>query len=61
MLAMQNPNFKEDRPKKFSKEQIKLALQLLAAHSYKQVEKMTRISISTLKRAKRAYIAETNE
>ena len=60
-LAKLNPNFKEGRPKKFSKEQIKLALQLLAAHSYKQVEKMTRISISTLKRAKRAYIAETNE
>lgn len=61
MLARQNPNFKEGRPKKFSKEQIKLALQLLATHSYKQVEEMTGISISTLKRAKRAYIAETNE
>ena len=61
MLARQNPNFKEGRPKKFSREQIKLALQLLATHSYKQVEEMTGISISTLKRAKRAYIAETNE
>ena len=61
MLARQNPNFKEGRPKKFSKEQIKLALQLLAAHSYKQVEEMTGISISTLKRAKRTYIAETNK
>ena len=60
-LAKLNPNFKEGRPKKFSREQIKLALQLLAAHSYKQVEEMTGISISTLKRAKRAYIAETNE
>ena len=60
-LAKLNPNFKEGRPKKFSKEQIKLALQLLAAHSYKQVEEMTGISISTLKRAKRTYIAETNE
>lgn len=61
MLARQNPNFKEGRPKKFSREQIKLALQLLATHSYKQVEEMTGISISTLKRAKRTYIAETNE
>ena len=60
-LAKLNPNFKEGRPKKFSREQIKLALQLLAAHSYKQVEEMTGISISTLKRAKKTYIAETNE
>ena len=60
-LAKLNPNFKEGRPKKFSKEQIKLALQLLATHSYKQVEEMTGISISTLKRAKRTYIAEANE
>ena len=60
-LAKLNPNFKEGRPKKFSREQIKLALQLLATHSYKQVEEMTGISISTLKRAKRTYIAETNK
>ena len=52
MLARQNPNFKEGRPKKFGKEQIKLALQLLAAHSYKQVEEMTGISIVHLKRGK---------
>lgn len=61
MLARQNPNFKEGRPKKFSKEQIKLALQLMDAHSVKQVSEMTGISESTLFRAKRTYIAETNE
>ena len=61
MLARQNPNFKEGRPKKFSKHQIKLSLKLLDTHSYKQVAEMTGISISTLKRAKKTYIAETNE
>ena len=60
-LAKLNPSFKKGRPKKFSKEQIKLALQLLATNSYKQVEEMTGISISTFKRAKRIYIEETNE
>lgn len=52
-LAKLNPNFKEGRPKKFSKQQIKLALDLLDTHSYKQVEGMTGISMSTLARAKR--------
>lgn len=55
-LAKLNPDFKEGRPKKFSKHQIKLALELLKTNSYKQVEKMTGISISTLKRAKKEAI-----
>ena len=53
-IAKLNPNFKEGRPKKFSKQQIKLALELLKANSYRQVAQMTGISISTLKRAKRS-------
>ena len=48
-----DPNFKEGRPKKFSKQQINLGLKLLEEYSYKQVEEMTGISISTLARAKR--------
>ena len=60
-LAKLNPNFKEGRPKKFSREQIKLALQLMDVHSVKQVSEMTGISERTLFRAKRTYIAETNE
>ena len=60
-LAKLNPNFKEGRPKKFSKEQIKLALQLMGTHSVKQVSEMTGISERTLFRAKKTYIAETNE
>lgn len=53
-IAKQNPDFREGRPKKFSQEHIKHALELLESHSYKQVEQMTGISKSTLIRAKRA-------
>ena len=52
-IAKQNPDFKEGRQKKFSKAQIKHALDLLNEYSYKQVEQMTGISKSTLIRAKR--------
>lgn len=51
MLAKQNPDFREGRPKKFSRQQINQALSLLENHSYKQVEDMTGISVSTLVRA----------
>lgn len=59
-LAKLNPNFKEGRPKKFSKHQVKLALKLMDSHSVKQVSEMTGISMSTLFRAKRTYIAKTD-
>lgn len=52
-IARQNPDFKEGRPKKFNKKQIKHALYLLKNQSYKQVEEKTGISKSTLIRAKR--------
>ena len=52
-IARQKEGYREGRPKKFSKEQIKHALELLKDHSYKQVEAMTGISKSTLIRAKR--------
>lgn len=52
-LARQNPNFVDGRPKKFKKQQVSLALELLDKHSYKEVEQMTGISKSTLVRAKR--------
>jgi DNA invertase Pin-like site-specific DNA recombinase len=58
MLAKQNPNFREGRPKKFKKQQINHALTLLENHSYKQVEDMTGISVSTLVRAKKKKAAE---
>lgn len=60
MIAKQNPDFREGRPKKFSKKQIKHALELLGKHSYKQVEEITGISKSTLIRAKKGSIHHTN-
>lgn len=47
-IAKTKAGFKEGRPKKYSKEQIEHALKLLETNSYKQVEKMTGISKSTL-------------
>lgn len=52
-IAKQKDDFKEGRPKVYSKKQIAHALALLENNSYKQVEEMTGISKSTLIRAKR--------
>ena len=50
----QNSDFKDGRPKKFSAQQISLALDLLkSGKSYGQVSKMTGISKSTLIRSKK--------
>jgi DNA invertase Pin-like site-specific DNA recombinase len=57
-LAREQPGYKEGRKKKFSKQQIKHALELLEDHTQKQVEDMTGISVSTLKRAKMTARAE---
>jgi DNA invertase Pin-like site-specific DNA recombinase len=54
-IAKLNPDFREGRPKKYSKKQIEHALMLLETNSYKQVEEMTAISKSTLIRAKKKY------
>lgn len=54
MVARQNPNFKDGRPKKYSSAQIALALELLNnGKTYREVENMTGISKSTLLRAKK--------
>ncbi|MDT2777463.1 recombinase family protein [Enterococcus thailandicus] len=60
-IAKQRPGFKEGRPKKFSKQQLGLAMQLLETHSYSEVEKMTGISKSTLTRHKRRLITKNTE
>lgn len=61
MIARQNPNYKEGRPKKFSREQINLGLSLLnEGKTYKEVELMTGISKSTLIRAKRKNALDSN-
>lgn len=52
-IAKQNPDFREGRPKKYSRKQIEHALELLNNNSYKQVEDLTGISKSTLIRAKK--------
>ena len=52
-IAKQNPDFREGRPKKYSRKQIEHALELLESNYYKQVEDMTGISKSTLIRAKK--------
>lgn len=49
-IAKQNPDFREGRPRKYSKKQIELAMELLDTHSFRQVEEMTGISESTLHR-----------
>lgn len=54
-VAKEKEGFREGRPKKFKRKQIEHALQLKIdnGYSYRQVEELTGISVSTLKRAKR--------
>lgn len=52
-IAKQNPRFCEGRPRKYSKQQMELAMTLLKDNSYKQVETMTGISKSTLIRERK--------
>ncbi|MFP5111601.1 recombinase family protein [Bacillaceae bacterium C204] len=54
-IAKQREDFREGRPPKFEKKQIKHALHLLETNSYKEVEAMTGISKSTLIRAKKKH------
>ena len=51
-IARQNADFRDGRPKKFSRVQLNHALELLETHSYKQVERLTGISVTTIYRAK---------
>lgn len=51
-IARKNPEYRDGRPKKFSRIQLDHALELLQTHSYKQVVAMTGISRATLCRAK---------
>lgn len=52
-LAKQKPDYREGRPKKYSRKQLEHALYLLQDHSFTQVEELTGISKSTLQRAKK--------
>ena len=59
-VARQDPNFRDGRPKKYTPQQIRLALDLLEqGKTYRQITTMTGISKSTLIRAKRsAFVCE---
>ena len=51
-IARRQPDFREGRPRLYSRKQIQHALDLLQDHSYRQVTELTGISKSTLIRAK---------
>lgn len=57
-IAKTKEGFKEGRPKKYTETQLKMAIELLKDHSYTEVEKMTKISKSTLIREVRRIKAE---
>ena len=50
-IAKQRDDFREGRPKKYSRKHIEQALELLESYSYKEVSERTGISKSTLIRA----------
>ena len=53
-IALQDPNYREGRPKKYSGSQLAHAMELLEeGRTYRQVEELTGISKSTLIRARR--------
>ncbi len=52
-IAKLNPDFKEGRPKTYSRKQLDHAMTLLEDNSYTEVETLTGISRSTLTREKR--------
>ena len=56
-IARQGEGYREGRPPKFTKEQLALALELLEqGRTYRQVERMTKVSKSTLIRYKKRGI-----
>lgn len=52
-IARQNPDFKEGRPRTYTKRQLDHAMELLEENSFTQVENLTGISRSTLTRERR--------
>lgn len=52
-IAKTKAGYKEGRPKAYTETQLNMALDLLEGHSYTEVERMTKISKSTLIRAMR--------
>jgi DNA invertase Pin-like site-specific DNA recombinase len=52
-IARQNPNYREGRKRVHKQAKVNHALELLKTRTYKEVELLTGISVSTLVRAKR--------
>lgn len=52
-IAKQNPNYREGRPRKYSRVQMDHAMELLETHSYTQVANITGIGRATLSREKK--------
>ena len=52
-IARQREDFREGRPKKFTKKKLDRAMELLESNSYKEVEAITEISVATLARERR--------
>lgn len=56
-IAKTKNGYKDGRPKKFTDVQLEFAVKLLETHSYTEVERMTKISKSTISRARRKVYA----
>ena len=59
-IAKQNPNYREGRPRKYSRVQMDHAMNLLKTHSYTQVANMTGIGRATLSREKKRRQEKNN-
>ena len=57
-IAKLNPNFREGRPLKLSKQQEEHCLELLKSHTYKETAELMNISESTLYRVARRFKAK---
>ena len=55
-IARLKNDYKEGRPKKFSDNQLYEAVLLLSSHSYREVISITRISKSSLVRARKVFL-----
>ena len=60
-IAKTKAGYAEGRPLAFTTAQMNHAMELLECHSYKEVEKMTKISKSTLVRERRRRTLETQK
>ncbi len=57
--ARTKAGFKEGRPKEYTPEQLRHAVELLETHTYNETSAMVKMSKSTLQRAKRAHTRGT--